>query len=403
MMAQAWFWMAAGAMVLSVLVLLAQALRRGIPAASDKLEVQVYRDQLAEVQRDLARGVISPPEAERVSIEVSRRLLDADRSARAVADAPRGGGSGLALTLIVVTLAAAFGIYNWLGAPHYPDLPLKERLAMSDELYRTRPSQDEAEATTPKTPQPADVDQAFLDLMTQLRAAIAARPDDLQGLALLARNEAALGDYVAARVAQAHLVEVKADGATAEDYATLAEFLIAAAGGYVSPEAEAALIRTLELDPTQGLARYYSGLMFAQVGRPDRTFALWEPLLREGPPDAPWIEPIRSGIEDIAARAGVNFALESKGPDAAAMAAAQDMSPEERQAMIAGMVGQLEERLGSEGGPLEEWSKLITSLGVLGEADRAKAAYARATAAFAGDDAALATLLEAATTAGIAP
>jgi cytochrome c-type biogenesis protein CcmH len=79
------------------------------------------------------------------------------------------------------------------------------------------------------------------------------------------------------------------------------------------------------------------------------------------------------------------------------------MSPEERQAMIAGMVGQLEERLGSEGGPLEEWSKLITSLGVLGEADRAKAAYARATAAFSGDDAALATLLEAATTAGIAP
>jgi cytochrome c-type biogenesis protein CcmH len=403
MMAQGWFWVAAAAMVLSVLVLLAQALRRGIPATSDKADVQVYRDQLAEVQRDLARGVISQPEAERVSIEVSRRLLDADRNARGVTDAPRTGSNGPVLIVIAASLAAAFGLYNWLGAPHYPDLPLQERLAMADELYRTRPSQDQAEATTPKTPQPADVDQAFLDLMTQLRAAIAARPDDLQGLALLARNEAALGDYIAARVAQAHLIDLKAASATAEDYATLAEFLIAAAGGYVSPEAEAALIRTLELDPTQGIARYYSGLMFAQVGRPDRTFALWEPLLREGPPDAPWMAPIRSGIEDVAARAGVNFTLDSKGPDAAAMAAAQDMSPEDRQAMIAGMVGQLEERLGSEGGPLEEWSKLITSLGVLGEADRAKAAYARATAAFAGDDAALAALLEAATTAGIAP
>lgn len=402
-MAEWWFWAAAGAMVLSVLILFAQALRRGPAAATAPAEVRVYRDQLAEVQRDLARGVISALDAERVTTEISRRLLDADRAAQGAA-VTMGRGSVLpVLALVVIVLGGSFAAYDWLGAPHYPDLPLQERLAIADELYRTRPAQDQAEASAPAAPQPEDVDPAFLDLMVKLRAAIAARPDDLQGLALLARNEAALGDYIAARVAQSHLIGLKADSATPEDFASLAQYMIAAAGGYVSPQAEQALIRTLELDPANGLARYYSGLMFAQVGRPDRTFALWEPLLREGPPDAPWIGSIQSGIEDVAARAGVKYTPQTAGPDAGAVAAAAEMSPEDRQAMIAGMVGQLEERLTSEGGPLQDWTKLITSLGVLGETDRAKAAYARATAVFGGDTAALAALLEAATTAGAAP
>jgi cytochrome c-type biogenesis protein CcmH len=402
-MAEWAFWVAAAAMTLSVLVLLGQSLRRGQEADAAPADLQVYRDQLAEVQRDLARGVISAPEAERVTTEVSRRLLDADRKAQLLARPAVQGSALPALGVTALVLASSFAIYNWLGAPGYPDLPLQERLANADAVYRTRPSQDQVEAQTPPAAVPENVDPAFLDLMTKLRAAIKDRPDDQQGLALLARNEAALGDFIAARVAQAHLIALKGESASAEDHASLAQYLVAAAGGYVSPEAEQALIAALKLDPTNGFARYYSGLMFAQVGRPDRTFALWEPLLREGPADAPWIEPIRTALQDIADRAGIKYQAEQKGPDAAAMAAAEDMSPEDRQAMIAGMVGQLETRLTDEGGPMEDWTRLITSLGVLGETDRAKAAYARATAAFAGDDAGLAALLEAATTAGIAP
>lgn len=402
-MAEWTFWVAAGAMTLSVLVLLGQALRRGVETETAAPDVQVYRDQLAEVARDLERGVIAPPEAARVTTEISRRLLDADRKAHA--QGPRRADSSLlpAAALIVLVLLGALGAYVWLGAPGYQDLPLQERLAMAEERYRSRPSQDQAEASAPKSPAPEKVDPAFLDLMTQLRAAVAARPDDQQGLALLARNEAALGDYIAARVAQAHLIELKGAAATADDYATLAQDQISGAGGYISPEAEQALIEVLKLDPTHGLARYYTGLMFAQVGRPDRTFALWEPLLREGPEDAPWIKPIRAGLQEVADRAGIKYAPAMKGPDAGAMAAAAEMSAEDRQAMIAGMVGNLETRLTTEGGPVEEWVRLITSLGVLGERDRAKTAYASATAAFTGDDAALAALLEAATTAGVAP
>jgi cytochrome c-type biogenesis protein CcmH len=147
--------------------------------------------------------------------------------------------------------------------------------------------------------------------------------------------------------------------------------------------------------------------MAAQVGRPDRTFAMWKPLLDEGPEDAPWIAPIRARIQEVADAAGIAYeaadmAQVTKGPNAADMANAAQMSPEDRQKMIEGMVGGLETRLMADGGPVEDWTKLINALGVLGAKDRAKAAYAKAEVAFAGKPGELSALHAAAVQAGVA-
>ncbi len=396
------FWAAAFGITVAVFWLIARAVR-SVPVADDNPSLRVYRDQLAEVGRDLARGVISGDEAARIKTEVSRRLLDADRNRAAVPGGGSPASAGVATVLIGASLLAAVGGYFWLGAPDYPDLPLSKRLAQAQTAYDNRPTQEQAEAAAP-APVPVAADADFMDLMTKLRAAILSRPDDIAGLTLLARHEASLGNYIAARTAQQHLVALKGDRATAQDHETLAQIMIAAAEGFVSPQAEAELIKALELAPDSGLARYFSGLMFAQTGRPDRTFALWEPLLAEGPADAPWIGPIRASIEDIAVMAGVRYTLpDVKGPDAAAVAAADEMTPEDRQAMIEGMVGQLQDRLDAEGGPVADWVKLINALKVLGEVDRAQAAVAAANAAFAGKPDDLAALTTAATEAGLAP
>jgi cytochrome c-type biogenesis protein CcmH len=66
------------------------------------------------------------------------------------------------------------------------------------------------------------------------------------------------------------------------------------------------------------------------------------------------------------------------------------------------MVEQLAGRLASEGGTAAEWAQLITALGVLGDLDRAKAIYEEAATAFAGREADLALLREAAAAAGAA-
>ena len=288
-------------------------------------------------------------------------------------------------------------LYNRIGAPGYPDLPLSERLALAETSYNARPTQDAAEALTPPSVAPAAVDPTYLEMMDKLRAAVASRPTDVQGLTLLASNEAALGNFAAARKAQQRLVAALGDKATAPDHAALAEAMILAAGGVITKDAEAQLVATLNLDPSHGPARYYSGLMFAQTGRPDRTFALWQPLLEQSAPDDPWVAPIRAQLQGVAAAAGVNFDLpEANGPDAAEVAAAAAMSGEDHQAMITGMVEQLAARLEADGGPVADWAQLVTSLAVLGDLDRRAETLATAREKFAGDTAALAVLDQAA-------
>ena len=242
--------------------------------------------------------------------------------------------------------------------------------------------------------------------MAQLREAIKDRPDDLAGYELLARNEANLGNFTAAHKAQARIIELKGDATTGSDYADYAYVQIAATGGYVSPQAEAALSNALQRDPDNRLARFYSGVMFAQVGRPDMTFRLWQPMLDDAPADDPFAGVIRAQIEDIAAEAGVRFSLPDaaplRGPTDADVAAAGEMSAEERQGMIRGMVEGLSERLATEGGPPEEWARLITALGVLGEKDQAAAIWAEAQQVFAASPEALGSVRAAALQAGIA-
>lgn len=403
------FWLAAAVLTLGVAATLVRAVakaRAEIRSAAD-FDLAVYRDQLAEIDRDIARGTLAAEDAARLRTEVSRRLLEADRAAARggpAAAVSRGGWGAMALILLIVGGAAA--VYSRIGAPGYPDLPLADRFAMSEEMRANRISQAEAEAQTPPPPARSDVDPSFLDLMEKLRQTMADRPDDLRGLALLARNEAALGNISAAMAAQSNLIRVKGDAATAEDQAALAELMILAAGGYVSPEAEKVLVKALEKDPQNGTARYYSGVMFAQVGRFDRTFVLWRALMEEGPDDAPWIAPIRQQMAEVAARAGVNYTLPPepgmRGPTAADMAAAGEMSAEDRQAMIEGMVAQLGERLAREGGPAEDWARLISSLAVLGRVDEARDIYAEAQRRFAGASVDLQGIRQAAVNAGIA-
>ncbi len=404
-----WFWVIIGLLVLLIISLIAWALLRGRDAGevAATFDVQVYRDQLSGVARDLERGVVTPEEAARIKVEVSRRLLDADKAVQATADvtgAPKFA-SYAAIAMVTITLVSGVGVYQRIGQPGYPDLPLKLRIENAQEHRRARPNQAAVEATIP--PMIEEVEPRHKALVERLRVAVAEHPNDLKGQHLLVTNEAALGNYIAAYQAQIRVIEIKDTHVRAKDLSELAEWMIIAAGGYVSPEAESALKRALERDPNDGKARYYSGLMFYQNGRPDMAFKLWRQLLDRSAPSDPWVGPIRGQIEDAAAWAGVNYTLPEMapalaGPDADALAAASDMTVEERQAMIGGMVAQLSERLASEGGSAQEWAQLIGALGVLGETDRAQAIWAEAQNVFAADTTALAMVRAAAQKAGVA-
>lgn len=396
------FWLTAGALLVASVVALLLGLRRGVPDAGMSADIGVYRVQLAEVERDAARGVIPPEESARLKVELSRRLLDADR--QALRGPLQSRGMLAAAALIVLTLGGAFWLYDRLGAPGYPDMPLAARLAEAEQVRRSRPDQATAEADAPAQPAPQDLDPEFVTLMDKLRSAVKDRPDDLRGQELLARNEAQLGRFHDAWQAQAVAIRLKGAAATAADYEFLAQLQIFAAGGYVSPEAEAALAEALRRDPQAEAARYFSGLMLIQTGRPDLAFPLWRDVLEGAAPDSPWAGPIRAEIESLAAIAGVRYTPPEalNGPDSGAVAAAADMSAGDRAAMIEGMVAQLEARLSAEGGSAEEWARLVGSYAVLGQPDKAKAAWAQAQTALQDQPEALEQVKAAAVQAGVA-
>ncbi|WP_304618658.1 c-type cytochrome biogenesis protein CcmI [Paracoccus sediminilitoris] len=407
------FWILAAALTAIVALAILAPIRRGRadgraePAAA--YDLRVYRDQLSEVENDLERGVIQPEDAQRLRAEIGRKVLDADRrmsQARPAAVSAGMMGAGLA---VAVMAAGAVALYLREGVPGAADMPMGERLAAADQAYRARPSQDQAVAQAPAMPTPdlSGADPEFLTMIEQLREAVARNPDDQTGLALLATNEMRLGNLSAALKAQQHLVDLRGDQADAVQLMQLATLMINAAGGVITPQSEALLARAVEQDPDQPQARYLQGVLLIQNGRPDRAFPIWRDLLQESPEGAPWMPTIRNAIEELAWLAGQPdyqppaAPATLPGPDDDAIAAAGDMTDQERQQMVGSMVDGLQQRLASQGGTPQEWARLIGALSVLGRDDQAASILSEARGHFADSPEALAVIDEAAATAGM--
>lgn len=438
------FWAIAGVMALLVAGLLALVIMRarGDGVAARAYDLGVYRDQLREVEKDRARGLLSAEDAERMRLEISRRILELDREEARAAGQPVAGASqpegltrAMAVAIAAVVLVGGVGTYVAVGAPGKEDQPLVLRLAELEEQRRNRMSQQEAEAAIgPEPERPQGFADEYLDLIAQLRERMILRPDDLEGQRLLVRHEAGLGRFAAARRAQERVVALLGPEMRPSDLADLAELMILATRGYVSPQAEGVLALALALDPRDGRARYYTGLMLAQTGRPAEAYYLWAALARESRPDAPWLPPIREQIPGVAMMAGLRFEpgdlvprggplpvlpsvapdladqvppvfeappVTEAGPTAEQMAAAADLSEEEREEMVRGMVEGLAARLAAEGGTVSDWARLIAALGVLGEESRAALILEEARGHFGADPAAVELLDAAAERAGL--
>ncbi|MCC5974862.1 MAG: c-type cytochrome biogenesis protein CcmI [Rubellimicrobium sp.] len=380
-----------------------EATGEGARAASE--DVAIYRDQLAEVERDLARGVLDQTEAERTRTEIARRLLAADRAGAArLEQAPHranlvaGGLAG------VVLVGGSLWVYTLVGAPGMADQPRAARLAESASARETRMSQAEAEALFAAIPRPVpQVDPEFMAAIERLRELMPQNEENVTGWEMLAMHEAQLGNFAAAAAAQARVVALRGPALEAGDLEDLLDRMVGAAGGHVSPEADAVIERLEAIEPGNLAARYYAGLMHVQTGRYDLAFALWRTVVETAPDRNLYKQLAMAQIEDIAWLSGRNYTPPAAmpGPTDEEMAAAADLDPEVREAMVRGMVTQLAERLASQGGPAEDWARLITAYVVLGEVDMAGSIWAEAREAFATNPPSMEILTEAARAVGL--
>jgi cytochrome c-type biogenesis protein CcmH len=398
-------WAVATLMTLAVVFMIIRAFF-AVPsgAKASELDVQVYKDQLQSLDSDLERGVVTGGEVEAARLEISRRLLAADKRATDEVIAAGVGVSKPVLAVMVVFLfGGTFGLYGLMGSPKLPDKPLASRLEAARVARANRPNQVEAEAKIIKPGTTGEVPADYLELIEKLRETMQQRPSDVEGWKLLSLHEARIGNLTAAWQAKQKVIMLLGDKALAEDYADLAEFMIIATNGYVSVEAEAALANALKRNAKSPRARYFSGLALVQNGRPDVAYRMWIGLLEEGPEDAPWIGLIRGQIGSVARAAGINMVDQNApGPSAEQVEAAGDMTEQERQEMIRGMVGGLADRLANDGGTPAEWARLIRAYGMLGETAKASAIWVEAREVFGENADAMALLLEAAQAAEVA-
>ena len=394
------FWIVCAVLTLIVAALMAAPLLRPKEMGDDNPDIAIYRAQLAEIDRDLERALLEPEEAERARTEVARRLLAASKAAVKPTAASKPN-RWLPATLVIVMLGVGFGTYAIIGAPGYPDMPLQGRLAASEEMRANRPSQAALEAAAP-VPPAADVPDEYRTAVDQLRVIAPTRPDDLEAWSRLAVAEVELRNYAGAAIAQQKVVTIKGEAVEILDLQRLLDLKVVAAGGFVSPEAEEVIGRIMDIDAGNIAARYYLGALYNQTDRPDLALRLWREIVENGDPSNFHVASARAQIGDAAFRAGVEYALpEARGPSFAQMDAAQDMSEEDQQAMIGGMVAGLADRLATQGGPAEDWARLIRAYGVLGNQEAARTVWTEAQQVFVSSMRGMEILTNAARDAGV--
>ncbi|WP_338831637.1 c-type cytochrome biogenesis protein CcmI [Bradyrhizobium sp. 27S5] len=317
-------------------------------------EVVVYRDQLAEIDRDMAAGIIGAAEADAARIEISRRLLAAaDQSGREI---PVQGSLTLRRAAAIVALVGlpviASGFYLALGSPRLGDFPLAERSRV------------------------ADANQPLANLVAQVEAHLEKNPTDGRGWTVLAPVLSRLGRYDDAVRAYRNAITYAGD--SADRRADLGEAMIGTAGGVVTAEAKAEFERAVALNGDDAKANYFLGLAAEQDGRKADAAALWQKMLAKAPQDAPWRPLVQAALVRVG---GVSAPALPDG----AMAAAKDMSEADRGTMIQGMVDRLATRLKTNGDDVEGWLRLVRAYLVMGERDKAMSALADARQAVAND------------------
>ncbi|MDX1715353.1 MAG: c-type cytochrome biogenesis protein CcmI [Anderseniella sp.] len=360
-----WLWIVFAVLTAVVIIVLLAPIRprSGVAAASrGEFDLAVYRDQLAELDRDAESGLIGKAEADAARNEISRRILSAKAAADAADEKDKPAPAWLTVGTVLAIPAVALGVYLGVGRPELPAQPLASRL-------------DKAVAN-----------QDMVAMVRQVEKHLEQNPRDAKGWGVLAPIYNRMGRHQDAANAYRQMMLINGpDPATLTD---LAETLVIAKQGLVEADALKLFQSAAKADPANMKARFFIAMARDQEGKKDEARKLWQSMLDEGPADAAWRPVVERQMAALGSEGGSVLPSLPKGPALTEeqMQAGQQMSGADRNAMIRGMVEGLDKRLAEDGSDLDGWLRLIRARMVLGQKDKAADALNRASEAFKDDE-----------------
>lgn len=344
------FWIVIAVLTAGVAGLLLAPLMKAIPDAQveGEDEAAIYRDQLQEVDRDLAQGLIGAADADYARAEIGRRLLAVSDKRQATVISKRASGKHRLATVFVILCPPVVGLagYLLLGNPGIPDQPLAARLENPGNNISL--------------------------LIAKAERHLAQNPQDGAGWDLLAPIYFRSSRYDDADAAYRNAIRIL--GETPQRLAGLGETLVASNQGIVTEEARGFFEKAVAADRDNMRARFYVALGFEQAGRKADALSAFQAIAKDSPPGAAWEQLV---AQHIAANQPVDApqATPKPGnPTGADIAAAEGMSSTDRQAMIAGMVASLEAKLKDDPKNIDGWLRLVRSYKVMGQDAKAQEA-----------------------------
>lgn len=346
-------WIIFSLMTCAAVIAILWPLSRPEPALqqADEADVTFYKEQVAEIKRDLSRGLMSSEEAEAAKAEAGRRLL---RSARDGADDTSSQFSSrpalhrrriIAILAMVLIPVMGLGGYWVHGAPDYQ--------IRSDEVFQQQQRQQAMRGEQAR----------ILAAVQQMEQHLKDNPQDGQGWDVLAAVYLRME-----RSREAAEAYGKALALLGEDAARLTGYgqaLFYADDAKMSDKAKAAFEKSAALDPNASIPRFFLGYAAEQSGDKEKAKQYYQDVLKVSP-----------GLNEARDRL---IALGGQAP------AGESSQQQVDQETINAMVESLATRLDQNGGTAEEWVKLVRSYTVIGDKSKAVATIAKAREALASD------------------
>lgn len=356
------FWISAAVLTFLTILTVIVPLARRVEGQEDEIEFDkaIYHARVAEIENDRALGRITDHEAKLALAEEGRKLITlAEGQVRAKSPVSRMSRNVAMVLALILIPGAALVFYLNYGSPGMSDQTLASRMNAAPE------------------------NQSIEELVARAEAHLIENPDDARGWAVVAPVYARLGRYEEAVRAWANVYRLAPE--TPEIRSTLAEAMLNVSNGVVTDAAQKLFQEELAVNIASAKARFYLAMALGQEGKHEDAVDAWDELIAGGTNQSPWMEAAlefrRRSAEEIGDTSVANIPLAEDGPGNPTredVAAASEMTSEDRREMINTMVAGLAEKLAEDPSNKASWQRLIRSYIVLGRNEEAAAAIATA-------------------------